>query len=264
VINPFSLLSFFAGKKFAGFWYASGTPRFLLDLIKRRPKGYTGLCNLEVGEWELDTFDIRRMEVEPLLFQTGYLTIKRVQKVMVPEVYVLGIPNLEVRLAFNLHILAEFTESGGPQATSAHRRISQALNGGDLQGMLETLRSLFATIPYQLHISKEAYYHSIFYAIINLLGFDIDTEVSVSGGRIDATLELDDKAYVIELKYVDCPESAPPEEKSKLSDKALEEGMRQINDKGYAKKFEGSGKAVYKAAFAFLGRSDIEMMVEME
>ena len=87
-------------------------------------------------------------------------------------------------------------------------------------------------------------------------------EMATSRGRIDAVLELEDKAYVIEFKYRDCAPDAPPDKKRRLFDEALEEGMRQINEKGYADKFEGSGKAVYKAAFAFLGRDEIELAVE--
>ena len=86
-----------------------------------------------------------------------------------------------------------------------------------------------------------------------------------SGSRFsltDAALELEDKAYVIEMKYKDCPPDASKEEKQRLFDEALAEGMAQISDKGYAKKYEGSGKTVYSAAFAFLGRDDIEMLAE--
>ena len=263
VINPFSLLSFFKQERFSSFWYSSGTPKFLMDLIKGRPRGYADLRNLEIGEWALDTFDIRRIEVEPLLFQTGYLTVKDVLTKWAPPSYLLVIPNFEVRQAFNLHVLAEFTESGAVFAESAHKRIRQALDDGDLQGVVVALKSLFASIPYELHIGKEAYYHSIFYAIMNLFGFDIAAEVSVSGGRIDATLELQDKAYVIEFKYEGCEPDASPEHKQALSAKALDDGIKQIKDRGYADKYAGSGKTVHLAAFAFLGRDEIGMRSEV-
>ena len=263
VINPYSLLSFFMQERFTGFWYASGTPKFLLDLIKNRQEGYTSFNNLEIGEWSLDTFDIHNMEVESLLFQTGYLTVKELLSEQEPPVYILEIPNFEVRIAFNLHILAEFTERGSRFAETAYRRIRESLKTGDLHSMLETLKGLFASIPYQLHIGKEAYYHSIFYAIMNLLGFDLDAEVSVSGGRVDGILELEDKVYVMEFKYIDCPYDADPETKQNLFDTALAQGMTQIENRGYYKKFAGSGKALYQAAFAFLGRDDIKLKLKM-
>jgi hypothetical protein len=125
--------------------------------------------------------------------------------------------------------------------------------------MLKSMRSLFASIPYEIHMSHEYYYHSIFYAIMNLFGFDIDAEVSVSSGRIDAVLELDDKIYVIEFKYKYCAPDASQEEKKKFFEYTLNEGMKQLIDRGYADKYTGNGKTIYQVAFAFLGRSDIEM-----
>ena len=102
VLNPYSLLSFFQQERFASFWYASGTPKFLMDLMKKRPGGYTGLNGIKMVEWSLDTFDITKMGVEPLLFQTGYLTIKKVLPSMGSPLYLLDIPNFEVGEAFNL------------------------------------------------------------------------------------------------------------------------------------------------------------------
>ena len=128
--------------------------------------------------------------------------------------------------------------------------------------MLDIMRGLFASIPYELHVKKEAYYHSIFIAVMNVLGLEIDAEVSVSTGRVDAILELDDKVYVMEFKYKDCPKDASEEDKQKLFNKALDKAMGQIKDRGYSAKFQGSSKSVFEVAFAFLGRGDIEMRVE--
>ncbi|MCL2766774.1 MAG: PD-(D/E)XK nuclease domain-containing protein, partial [Peptococcaceae bacterium] len=162
-----------------------------------------------------------------------------------------------------MNIVAEFTEKDEDFAESAYRRMKESLKAGELQNVLEILKSLFASIPYQLHMKHEHYYHAIFYTLMNLLGFNIVAEESVSGGRIDAVLELDDKVYVIEFKYVGCDSDALPEDKRVIYDKALDEGMRQINNKGYAKKYTGSGKVVYKVAFAFLGRDYIEFKMEL-
>ena len=94
---------------------------------------------------------------------------------------------------------------------------------------------------------------------MSVLGFETDAEVSVSGGRIDAVLELGDKVYIMEFKYSECPRDASPEIKRELFKTTLDDGIKQINDRCYAKKYEKSGKEIYKAAFAFLGRDDIEM-----
>jgi hypothetical protein len=99
---------------------------------------------------------------------------------------------------------------------------------------------------------------------MNVLGFECNAEVSTATGRIDAVLELDDKVYIVEFKYKECPAEATPEEKTELFAKALAEGINQMKDRGYSRKYSTGGKKVYQAAFVFLGRDDIEMMVEMQ
>jgi len=262
LLNPYSLLNFFEQERFTGFWYASGTPWFLIDMIKKRPESYLTLKNLEIRERMLDVFDLQRLEIEPLLFQTGYLTVKEVVQTKGSPIYVLDIPNFEVRDAFGMQVLSALTESGDVWADRAQIEIGRALEAGDLHKMLEILRRLFASIPYELHVPSEAYYHSIFYAAMTLLGFDMDTEVSVSRGRIDAVLEFEDKVYVMEFKYKNCTADASEKEKQGLFAEALDEGMKQIKDRGYSAKYKGSGKEIYHAAFAFLGRDEIELRVE--
>ena len=90
----------------------------------------------------------------------------------------------------------------------------------------------------------------------------IEAEVPVSSGRVDAVLELGDKIYIMEFKYAECPTGASPEAKRGLFEKTLDDGMAQIKEKGYAKKYAASGKTAYQAALAFLGRDEIDMRVE--
>ena len=261
VINPFSLLSFFAQERFSNFWYASGTPTFLIKLIKEKPSSFLSLKDLEISERALDTFNIRKMSAAPLLFQTGYLTVLERRFRGASDSYLLSMPNHEVSEAFNLNIISEFTENEEYYTETIYWKIKESLITGDLNNILELLKSLFASIPYQLHVNREAYYHSIFYAIMNVLGFDMDAEVSVSGGSVDAVLELGDKVYIMEFKYKDCAHDASQEVKREIFEKALDEGMKQIEDRGYCKKYVGSGKAIYQAVFTFLGRDEIEMAI---
>ena len=267
LLNPFGLLSFFHAKQTKSFWYVSGSPKFLIDLIKTKPECVFNFNNLIISETDLDAMDIQNLEVGSLLFQTGYLTVSKVipaePEIGVPPSYLLEIPNLEVREAFFNQLTAGLTENEQIFTSGAFRQIRKALNAGDMQGILNVLKSLFSSIPYQLHVDSEAYYHSIFFSVMNVLGFKIDAEVSVSNGRIDATLELVDKVYVFEFKYNKCPYDADEEEKRKVLDKALELGMKQITDRGYASKYTGSGKTVYLAVFAFLGRDNIEMLTKI-
>ena len=259
LLNPYGLLSFFVAKEFKSFWFVSGSPKFLIDHIKTRPDVVPKLQDLKICEADMDAIDIQTMTIGPLLFQTGYLTVANIVHFNEWPEYVLEIPNKEVRIAFYTHLTAGLVGQDHFFANSIYRQIHAALRMGDLQSVLTVLRSLFAAIPYQLHVDKEAYYHSIFFSIMNVLGFDIDAEVSVSGGRIDAALELVNKAYIFEFKYQACPPEMVESEKKALSGKALEQGMKQIVDRGYANKYKGSGKTIYLAAFAFLGRDNIEM-----
>lgn len=280
VINPFALLFFLDEGSFENFWFSSGTPTFLMSLIKERPESFLELQDLEISTRVLDKYDIRRIEIEPLLFQSGYLTVAEKRYREGEASYLLKIPNREVSESFYLSIVSDFTENSDTYAESANRQIKESLETGDLQGMLDTLRGLFASIPYELHpyaqkngqpqsddpkkekTQAEAYYHSIFYAILSLLGFDIVAEPSTSRGRVDAVLEHDDKVYVMEFKYAQCRHDAKQEDKQKLFEKTLDAAMEQITTKRYSDKFLGSGKTIYHVALAFIGRDDIEMRVQ--
>ena len=264
LLNPFGLLSFFHAEQIKSFWYVSGSPKFLIDLIKSKPESVPELNNLIISERALDAIDIQNLEVGSILFQTGYLTVSKVippePEHGVPPKYLLEIPNLEVRDAFFTQLTAGLVEKEYIFTENTHTQMKKALRTGDLQGILEMLKSLFSSIPYQLHMDTEAYYHSIFFSVMSVLGFKTDAEVSVSKGRIDAVLELEDKVYIFEFKYVNCPQDAGEEEKRKIADKALEQGIRQIADRGYAGRYTGSKKTIHQAAFAFLGRAHVEML----
>ena len=260
LINPYGLLSFFQAKRFKSFWYVSGSPKFLIDLIKTKPEAVPKLQNLTISEEEMDAIDIQNMEIRALLFQTGYLTVSKIiEHHDISPTYLLKIPNLEVRNAFFQQLTAELTKQESIFIKNVYLQIDKALKTGDLQSILSVLKSLFASIPYQLHIDAEAYYHSIFFSIMTALGFKIDAEVSASRGRIDAAIEYEDNVYVFEFKYVACAPDADENEKRRLFDKALKAGMKQIAERGYADKDRGSGKTIYLAAFVFLGRDDVEM-----
>ena len=267
LLNPYGLLSFFFAKVFKSFWYVSGSPKFLIDLIKAKPSSIHELDNLRIYESTLDATDIKNLEIGSLLFQTGYLTVSKIVPSIIetgiPPAYILEMPNFEVKNAFFRQLTAAFTGKDHIFTENTYTQMQEALRKGDLQSVLKLLRSLFSSIPHQLHVNREAYYHSIFFAVMNVLGFKTDAEVSVSKGRIDAVLELKDKVYVFEFKHVNCPPEADDDEKRKISGKALELGMQQICARGYANKYIGCKKTIYLAAFAFLGRDNIEMLLNI-
>ena len=136
LLNPFSLLNFFFEKRIGSYWYSTGTSRFLIELIKKKPESYLSLKKLKIIESVLDTFEIERIEIELLLFQTGYLTVSEVEKTKGPPIYVLDIPNNEVRDAFSMQMVSALTESGNVRASRAQMEIGGALESGDLHRML--------------------------------------------------------------------------------------------------------------------------------
>ena len=157
LLNPFSVLNFFKQGKLGSYWNDTGTSWFLIEMLKNKPDSYLRLKNLRLIEEMLEVFDIERIEIEPLLFQTGYLTVKEITERIGSPIYLLDIPNYEVRDAFSAQIVSALTESGEVQTGQAQIEIGAALESGDLHKMLDILRSLFASIPYHLHVNEEAY-----------------------------------------------------------------------------------------------------------
>ena len=133
VLNPFGLLSFFMQDRFSSFWYASGTPSFLIDILKEKPATFLALKNLEIRESMLDSFDVRRIGVASLLFQTGYLTVKDVMPEYRPPVYRVDMPNYEVRESLYMNIIAEFTEQDADSSETSYLRSKEALRTGDVK-----------------------------------------------------------------------------------------------------------------------------------
>ena len=217
--------------------------------------------NTIITELSLDSADLYNIEAEPLLFQSGYLTIQEVVYTGGAAVYKLHTPNYEVRDAFSANIIAIFTGSGAQNTQVAQIVMKDALNRGEPERMLDTLRTLFSSIPYNLHINREAYSHSIFYAIMTVLGFKIESEVETANGRIDAVLDMPDKIYIMEFKYKERPPQTGRDMKAAFAKAALDEAMAQIEARGYSNKYIESGKLIYHVALAFLGRDDIEMRV---
>jgi len=262
VINPFSLLSLLSWKSFKPYWFATGTPKFMMDLVQKDPSEYINIDDLIIDESMLDTAELDSLDAAILMFQTGYLTVKEVTRPLYEYIFHLDMPNREVRIAFNSNLLAAFTGKKQRSVKNVQLSMEEAFLKNDMQKFLDALRGLYAAIPYHIHVDQEAYYHSIFYAVMNTLGYDVRAEVPVAEGRVDATVDIGDRVYVIEFKYKKCANDATPEKKSKLMVEALDDGMEQIKARGYSKKYIGSGKLVFHIALAIVGRDDIEMRIE--
>ncbi|WP_052507334.1 ATP-binding protein [Desulfonatronovibrio magnus] len=196
VYNPWAILNCFRECQFGNYWWASGTPGILVAMVEamRRPDG--DLDGVEAGDLSL-LFDITRPKAIPLFWQSGYLTIKEAS---FPS-FILGFPNAEVREAWYGMMLDRFmTEPGEMSGQTAAAVMLVALRTGDTHRFERALKSLFAAIPGELHVPREAYYHSVFFAALSAVGAEIIPESRSDKGRLDAVLKTDAAIYVIEFK----------------------------------------------------------------
>ncbi len=215
VYNPVSLMKCFINEEFKNYWFETGTPTFLLDLLKRKP---VDLDDLEVDENAFSTYDPADLHPLPLLFQTGYLTIKSAEDVGELRFYTLGYPNLEISQSFSYWLVRSMGSVPDTELGGALRRIAKALQTGDVDAMLEHLKTFFHNVPYDIVEQKEKYYQVIFFTVFKLIGAMIDAEVKTSLGRIDAVVRTADRVYIFEFKLRG----------------AAAEAMQQIKDKQYA------------------------------
>ncbi len=215
VYNPVSLMKCFMSEKFKNYWFETGTPTFLLDLLKRTP---VDLDNLEVDENAFSTYDPIDLHPLPLLFQTGYLTIKGAEMMGDVRYYKLGYPNLEISQSFSYWLVRSMASVPDPELSGALRHMVKALQAGDVDTMLEHMKTFFTNVPSAITIQNEKYYQTIFFTVFKLVGAMIDAEVSTNIGRIDAVAKTADHIYIFEFKLHGTAEDA----------------MRQIHDKQYA------------------------------
>lgn len=201
VFNPFSVLRLLQEKKFGAHWFETGTPTFLIKLIQKREFDLLELEQYEVSESAFSTFEIEELPTIPLLYQTGYLTIKEYDETF--NRYRLGYPNREVGVAFSERLITYFAS---PKAKAeAEDYLSQiyrnvAASTWDYTQFFSILSGLMALMPYDLYLKQEKHYQSLFYLIIKLAGINVSAEVHTQRGRVDAVLEAKDKIIIFEFK----------------------------------------------------------------
>jgi hypothetical protein len=270
VLNPFSLVNFIADKKLEPYWFESGTPTFLMDLIKKNPLLLNRPAELSLDKSLLSAVDVEELELVPLLFQTGYLTIDKVKG----SEYYLKEPNTEVTQAFNLHIVKALTGQDGITISKLTNEIKLALEHLDATKLAEAFKSILLGIPYRIHVSHEHYYHSIFLASLKCLNYKVDSEVSEANGIMDLRLDLPgNRVFVIEFKYKKFKNDADDktynealvneaDEVKKLLKETINLGFFQIENKGYAEKYLYEGKEVHKVAVGIVGRTEVAVQID--
>ena len=240
VFNPFSMLLLFDNARFSNYWFESATPSFLIKLMKKKNFDIKRLKGMEVSEESFGAYELENLAVLPLLFQTGYLTIKEYDKDFMT--YILGYPNFEVENSFQYSLLNSYS---GTHVDGYLIDLIRALRNDDFETFFETLQIFFANIPYDLQIKKEKYYQTVFYLIFSLIGLKVEAEVKTNKGRIDAVI-IDKDIYIFEFKF------------NGDKDKALS----QIKEKKYFEKYQGTGKEIYLFGVEFADRNVGEWMIE--
>jgi hypothetical protein len=236
VYTPHSVLNLFKKERFDNYWFASATPTFLIKQIQTFHTPVEKLENYESDGTIFESYDVDRMNVISLLFQTGYLTIKKVDEIsLTTRMYYFSYPNMEVKESFLKHLFSEFSRTVTDQVGGLVLRLSRKLDADDLEGFFEILEALFASIPYDIFVKeREGYYSTIIYLLLTLIGIKIKTEVHTSRGRIDAVIETEDNIYIMEYKLG-------------TADQALD----QVKEKKYYEKFLISKKGIKLIGIGF-------------
>jgi len=241
VYNPFDILLFISNRfEFNNYWWETGNPSFLIDILKTQNYYLPDLENFEASNEILNTFDVDRIELIALLWQTGYLTIEKKFQTIFGIKYKLVTPNKEVQTSLNSLFITYLTE----QTTTKLRfqeKIYNMLASADLDGFKDALFTLFASIPYNNFTNNklleyEGYYASVVYAYIASIGLEIIPEDITNLGRMDLTIKTpDDKIYILEFK---------------LTEKATGEALKQIKEKRYYEKYSNH-KEIYLVGIEF-------------
>ena len=233
IYNPFSLLTAMEKGKIGSYWFGSGTPTYLIKMLDK-----FGVKPSEIGRKQLKSsaFDApteTMTDAVPLLYQSGYITIKDYNKML--DLYTLDIPNKEVRLGLMESLLPYYVNNKTPEATTMVAYLFYDIQNGDMDAALHRLQEFLSTIPYCDNTRFEGHYQQVFYIIFSLLGYYVDVEVRTPRGRVDIVLRTKTTLYVMELKL----------------DKSAGEAMEQIDLKNYPERFALCGLPVVKVAVCF-------------
>ncbi len=227
VYNPVSLALFFMnGGEFDNYWFDTGTPSFLLELIKKTQFDFENILSRPVSGMAFKAFEIDQINPLALLLQTGYLTIKDSFQDFGATFYQLGFPNFEVRSAFDTYLLNAYTSIPKDNLEMLGLSLARHVRNGQVDGFMNDLKSFLKKIPYGIQLSEEKYYQTIIFLVFLLLGIHIEAESQTSDGRIDAVAICGDWVYLFEFKL------------NKSADIALD----QIMSKEYFHKYLHTGK----------------------
>ncbi len=241
VYNPFDILLLLRRRRFAAYWFETGTPTFLIETLCKRH-----ISSLELGEMVgsdelLSTFDVEDIAIEALLFQTGYLTITDEEDVGGKALYRLGYPNREVRQSLNESLLRYLVRDSTRQMANSVQ-LYRLLEANNFTGLETLFHAFFASIPYEWYVNNdianyEGYYASVFYSYFAALGLDITVEDSSSHGRLDMAVLFNAHVYLFEFKVVELSSSGA--------------ALTQLQERCYADKYRALEQPMYLIGVEF-------------
>ena len=233
VYNPFSLLNTLKSKCFGDYWFETGTPSFLVYLLKQADYNLNNLQEEMVSADILNSVDSMSKNPIPVIYQSGYLTIKDYDREF--KIYRLGFPNKEVENGFIKYLLPLYTPIEENKSEFYVANFINDIRRGNPDGFMERLQSLFADSDYKITGKMEKYFQNSMYLIFKMMGFFTEVERTTSRGRMDIVMKTKDYIYVMELKL----------------DGTADEALKQIDDKGYAEPFKSDGRQIYKIGVSF-------------
>ena len=235
VFNPFSLLNCFAERKFGAYWFSSGTPTYLINMLRKFDVLPTEIAPTEALASAFDAPTENMKTITPLLYQSGYVTIKDYDEES--ELYTLDIPNKEIRVGLYDSLLPNYLEGMYAQNGDVTiARMSVLIRRGDMDGALQLLQTFLGTVPYCNNTHYEGHYQQMLFIIFSLLtNYVIDVEVHTPRGRVDIVMLTKTDLYIIELKLNQDAAAA----------------MRQIDLRQYRRRFALAGKPVTKVGINF-------------
>ncbi len=219
VYNPVSFTKAMDQGGFDHYWFETGTPTFLLRMLRDGDYNIVEFDDLRLSSDSFSSYEIDHLRVEPLLFQTGYLTI--IDYDAATQLFTLGYPNEEVRTAFVKKLADYFTPVPEPRVPDLVEHLRQALIDHDLDGVFEILTTFYARVDYSIKLKHEKYYQTIFYILFTLLGYRIRVEENTSKGRMDAVVETESWIYIFEFKL----------------NMTAQDALAQIHKKAYFEKY---------------------------
>ena len=233
IYNPFSLLNTLRSRQFKNYWFETGTPTFLVNQLQKTGYQLQYMTEEELTEDTLNSIEIFEENPLPLLYQSGYLTIKDYDKEF--KTYRLQFPNREVREGFVKFLVPFYTPRHNDKSTFFIGNFVKEVRSGKAEDFIRRLDAFFANGDYALMGDKELYFHNAIYVFFTLMGFYVDVERHTTDGRMDILMQTSDYIYILELKI----------------DQNADVALRQIEENGYAQPFAADTRKLFKIGINF-------------